>query len=399
VEAKGKGFIRQYAPLVLQRADEPAEAIAYFKKHHKGVVPHGLLRGIADTLPKFNEYALGKYKKTGAISMRDVFRLARPKPSNDEQKELWRKVVMDELETPYTCEGEISKCHSDIAKKDKWNELIASGKLGLFALVRNIRNIIDCGANIDEAVKRFTPENVKGSGILPFQWYKAFLAISEKHGRKYANVFADIVKWSLSDIPTLPGSTLIACDNSGSMTDVCGTRGLSNMDIANLMGAMALLVSEKYIVGTFGDTFRPVEKISVHKTVFENKSTIDQYGKTTGSSTNANRIIEFMIASGLSVDRIIVFSDMQCYSNDGWNKSFATSFEEYKNKINKNVVLYSVNLASNDNTSQFNPKQRVVELAGWSDNIFRYIQAMEVGQNVIDDIIMRNFAQSQQIPF
>ena len=37
-EAKGSGYIRQYAPQILLRADEPAEAIAYFKQFHKGVI-------------------------------------------------------------------------------------------------------------------------------------------------------------------------------------------------------------------------------------------------------------------------------------------------------------------------------------------------------------------------
>lgn len=44
--AKGTGYVRQYAPRVLLRADESAEAITYYRRHHRGVIPHGLLRGI-----------------------------------------------------------------------------------------------------------------------------------------------------------------------------------------------------------------------------------------------------------------------------------------------------------------------------------------------------------------
>ncbi len=182
-----------------------AKAVAHPASKGTGVVPHGMLRGIQDALRNFDEYQLAKYKDPGAVSMRDVLRLARPKPKDDHERALWRRVVSRSLETPYTWEVELSKCVTDEEKRAKWNELIRSGKLGLFALVRNIRNIVKYGADVEEALSQIMAERVKGSGILPFQWYKAYKAIAEAAGEGVAEPMQQALEWSLADVPKLSG--------------------------------------------------------------------------------------------------------------------------------------------------------------------------------------------------
>ena len=387
-ETKGTGYIRKYAPRILLRADEPAEAIAYFKQFHKGVIPHGLLRGIADVLKGYDEYQLGKYKKTGAVSIRDVLRLARPKPETEEEENLWGKVVNNELETPYTWEVELSKCTTNQEKHDKWNELIHSGRLGLFALVRNIRNIVQYYADVEEALGQITEERVKGSGILPFQWYKAYKALVASVGDDMASPMKKALTWSLSDIPKLPGITLVVSDNSGSMSTTYSTRGLSHAEIANLMGAMALYCCEDGIAATFGDHFALADT-HPSKDLFSNKAQIDSCGARTGNATNAWKIFEFLIRNKIYVDRLILFSDMQCYDSGAhfsnrvfFSHSLSTELDAYL-QLNPNMKVYSINLASQDNSCQFAPTQPVIELAGWSDSILQFINAMETGESII----------------
>jgi hypothetical protein len=391
--SKGTGHARQYAPRVLLRADEPAEAIAYFRAHHTGVVPHEILRGIQDALRGFDEYQLAKYQEPGAVSMRDVLRLARPKPKDDAERALWSRVVSRSLETPYTWEVELSKYVTDEEKRAKWNELVLSGKLGLFALVRNIRNIVKYGADVEEALSQITAERVKGSGILPFQWYKAYKAIAEAAGEGVAEPMQQALEWSLADVPKLAGVTLVACDNSSSMSHARSgqTRGMSNAEIGNLMGAMALYCCEGGVAGTFGDAFAIAPTNPRHGLLF-NKGQIDECGRHTGHSTNAWTIFAHLIRHDVKVDRVVLFSDNQCYDSGARyapqayaGHSLSTELEAYR-QINPNVVVYSVNLATQDNSCQFAPEQPVVELAGWSESIFQFISAMEVGQSVIEHI-------------
>lgn len=389
--AKGTGFIRQYAPRVMLRADEPAEAMAYFRHHHTGVIPHGMLRGIADTLGNFDEYQLGKYKHTGEISLRDVFRLARPKPRDSREESLWRQVVKRKIATPYTWEVELSACRTDLQKHYKWNELIHSEKLGLLALVRNLNNIIKYNADIEEALNQITPERVRGSGILPFQWYKAYRQVEITAGRGIASQLEQAVQWSIEEVPALPGITLVACDNSGSMFATT-TRELTNAEIGNMMGAMALACCQEGIASTFGETFA-LARTDPQKSIMENYWKIHECGNQTGRSTNAWRVIQFLTRNRLYVDRIILLSDMQCYDSANKNMppldieshSLAFELESYR-LINPSVVLYSVNLASQDNTCQFAAGQPVVELAGWSESIFQFISSMEAGNNIIQFI-------------
>jgi len=389
--AKGTGFARQYAPRVLQRADEPAEAIAYFRAHHHGVVPHGMLRDIQDALRGFDEYQLAKYKDPGAVSMRDVLRLARPRPQGDDERALWGRVVRRTLETPYTWETELSACATDEARREKWNELIHSGKLGLFALVRNIRNIVKYGADLEEALSQITPERVAGSGILPFQWYKAHQAVAQAAGEAVAEPLQAALEASLADVPRLPGVTLVACDNSGSMATVSQTRGLSNAALANLMGAMALYCCDSGVAGTFGTTFALAATNPRHG-LFYNQQQLAACGKLTGGATNAWTIFDHLIRQRVVVDRVILISDMQCYDSGARRApgayaghALSTELEAYR-QIAPDVVLYSINLTSQDNSCQLAPEQPVVELAGWSDSIFQFISTLEAGDSILERI-------------
>ncbi len=389
---KGSGLARRYAPRVLRRADEPAEAIAYFKTHHTGVVPHGLLRGIQDALRGFDAYQLAKHKGTGAVTLRDVLRLSRPKPATEAERELWGLAVGQDLPAPDTWEVEISAATGVAGKREAWNRLIVSGKLGVFALVRNLRNIAEAGADIEAALEQITPERSRGSGIMPFQWYKAYTALLTSHGEALAAPLQTALEVSLADVEKLPGTTLVACDNSSSMSTVRPTRGMTAAEIANLMGALAVFVSERALAGTFGETFALAD-VNPHHGLFYNKAEIDKTGKTTGHATNAWRVIEFLSRERIKVDRVILFSDMQCYDSNARfapgavvSRSLSAELDSYL-QFNPAARVYSVNLASNDNSTQFAPSQPVIELAGFSESLFRFIAAMEVGDSVIDEIL------------
>ena len=242
-------------------------------------------------------------------------------------------------------------------------------------------------------MSRITQERVKGSGILPFQWYKAYKAIAAAAGEAVAEPMQQALEWSLAEVPKLPGVTLVACDNSGSMSSAYQTRGLSNAEIGNLMGAMALRAAccESGLAGTFGGEFA-LARVNPRHGLLYNKREIDRCGQTTGHATDAWKVFAHLIRHNVLVDRVVLFSDMQCYDSRARyapgayaGHSLATELEVYR-RINPNVVVYSVNLASQDNSCQFAPEQSVVELAGWSESIFQFISAMEVGQSIVEHI-------------
>ena len=64
----------------------------------------------------------------------------------------------------------------------------------------------------------------------------------------------------------------------------------------------------------------------------------------------------------------------------------AGELEAYRMAINPKVTVYSINLATQDNAAQFSPDQPVVELGGFSDSVFRFMSAMEAGQDMLAEI-------------
>jgi hypothetical protein len=85
---------------------------------------------------------------------------------------------------------------------------------------------------------------------------------------------------------------------------------------------------------------------------------------------------------------VILLSDMQCYDSNAryavgyGGHTLSTEFDAYR-QFNPSVVVYSINLASQDNTSQFSPHQPVVALAGFSESVLQFIGAIEAGQDIV----------------
>src|SRR5699024_8232060 len=128
----------------------------------------------------FDEYQIAKYNGgCKDLKFRDVLRITHPNPKSKEVEELFRKILDDTLETPYTWETELSARGST---KEVWDELIASGRVGYMALLRNLRNIIKSGANITPVLAVLSdPVQVKKSKQFPFRFFSAY-RILEKEG-------------------------------------------------------------------------------------------------------------------------------------------------------------------------------------------------------------------------
>jgi len=183
-------------------------------------------------------------------------------------------------------------------------------------------------------------------------------------------------------VEQLKGRTASFIDNSGSMT----SRTISKMstvtpkDIAGIMGALVSIISDESFTGVFADRFATVN--------INNMGIIDRARKISGTdvggSTYAYHSIKFLNDNKIFVDRIIILSDEQCYSeydhygNDSTNsQTLYGQFILYKRTINPNVKLYSINLCGYG-TSNFPEKMKgVVLLGGWSDRILQFIRVYE----------------------
>ena len=197
MQHKGDSLVSRAVSRTIQRADEMAELLMCYQwrmhAKHLGKVSHQLLKGLAEAFCHFDEYQLAKYdrRQNKAVTMRDVLLLAHPKPKDEAQALLFRKVLNGTLETPYTWETQLSalgqrhftsKEEEKAAKREEWSKLIASNRLGYMATLRNLRNLLCLGIGYEslEKVCRFLSDEtaVRRSKQLPFRFLSAFLELS-----------------------------------------------------------------------------------------------------------------------------------------------------------------------------------------------------------------------------
>nr|WP_290932640.1 TROVE domain-containing protein [Haliscomenobacter sp.] len=114
-------------------------------------------KGLADAFNKFDAYQFAKYNRVGSeVKLRDALFLTHPKAIDTAQQAIFDQIAKNELAVPYTWETKLSALgqvvfKDEIQKKaafrQKWEELIDSGKLGYMALLRNLRNVIEAGVS------------------------------------------------------------------------------------------------------------------------------------------------------------------------------------------------------------------------------------------------------------
>lgn len=390
-----KKYVRKYMPLILIRPDDTTEAVAYFIAKNgnigsegKASMPHCFRDGLLICLRKFGAYGIAKYKKGNKkeVTFKDILRLLHPTPMDSKEEKLFKDIINDTLPVPETWETYISANGSN---KESWEHIVP--KMGIFALTRNLRNILQKKVNaytINVAISTLTnKEEIRKSKMLPFRFLSAYKEVEKLSDvdpfakKELLKALNTAISLSISNIPKLTGRTMILNDRSGSMS----SRTVSTMsdvycnDIASTMGAMAYYISNNPVIGVFGTEFALVD--------IENMGILEAAKKLStvrvGDCTYAYKAMQYLIDNRVNVDRIILFSDEQLYNPHDSNYMTEVSqtlyhqLRRYKKLVNSNVKFYSIDLHGYGTSPFPEGMKGVVLLAGWSDKIFQLIQTIE----------------------
>ena len=219
---------------VVRRADELTEFLALYWAEGKRPLAGQVKRGLARAFTRFDAYQLAKYDRPAPIRLRDVMFLVHPKPRDDAQAAVWRRLADRTLPSPDTWEVALSRGAED--KAAAWTRLLAGKRLGALALLRNLRNMVQAG--VDEGLIRAALGEMRADRVLPFR----FLAAAD-HAPRFEPELQRAMFASLAARPTLPGKTVLLVDVSGSMV---GTRisRRSELDRLDAAAGVALLVRE-----------------------------------------------------------------------------------------------------------------------------------------------------------
>lgn len=374
-EVEGKSFARDTVKGVTLRGDDVTEIMAFYLSTFGKPVPNALKHGIGDALADFDEYTLAKYKgDKDAVKMRDLFRICRPKPKDDAQAALWKKVIDKTLATPMTWETELS-AHGN--NKETWERLIDSGKVGYMALLRNLRNIVQANpSNIEKVWEKIkNPEAVRRSRQLPFRYLSAYKAVADLTGSRAFDVLETAVDVSVDNIPKLPGTTVIAVDVSGSMNwKISEKSDVRCVEIGMMLGLIANKICKNAIFYTFND----------HLTVmpFSHRSGVIHTAlcATGDNGTYMNLPFQKMIDDNVQADRIILLSDNEC---NGWagRSTMQSLVDKYRTKTGKNLWVHAIDLQGYG-TQQFCGARTNI-IAGWSEKMFDFIPLAEQGEGTL----------------
>jgi hypothetical protein len=142
---------------VIQRADELSEFVAIYWAGGRQPLSAQVKKGLAGAFGKFDEYALAKYDRAGAVRLRDVLFLSHAHPVDEAQAALWKRLAENELATPGTWEVALSAAGrgEGDSKREVWERLLAERKLGALALLRNLRNLHTPGSARSWCSKRW----------------------------------------------------------------------------------------------------------------------------------------------------------------------------------------------------------------------------------------------------
>ena len=378
-EIEGKPYVRKVVKAATLRGDDVTEIMACYLSMFSKPIPNALKKGISDAMQGFDEYTLAKYKGNGKeVKMRDLLCLCRPTPKNETQSALWKRLLNDELEIPVTWETELS-AHGN--NKETWEKLIESGKCGYMAQLRNLRNILQANpSNLDKVLATIEdPEKVRKSKQLPFRYLSAYKELENIGGSRVFDVLENAIEASIDNMPKLSGTTVIAVDVSGSMSDPVSAKSkVKCYEIAALLGLMANKICENSYLYQFNNN---IEKVAVsHRTAI-----LETALKTRcGGGTSMHLPFDKMITDKVNADRIIILTDNEC--NGGyWSKPVQTYADKYRYATGNDIWVHAIDLQGYG-TQQFYGKKTNV-IAGWSERVFEFIKLAEQGEATLVETV------------
>ncbi|OLE28509.1 MAG: hypothetical protein AUG44_07250 [Actinobacteria bacterium 13_1_20CM_3_71_11] len=249
---------RRIVDSVLQRADEPGEALAYWTATYGRAVPKPVKRGVADAVARlYTERSLLKYDTAShGFRFADVIELVHPAPAADKpsQGELFRYALdrrhRDAAGIParlgmltahaalrraaaedpaalladgalaaagMTWEDVLSMAGSTVDKARLWTALIPA--MGYMALLRNLRNFDEAGVPdgvaATVAARLSDPAQVARSRQFPYRFLAAY---EQAPSLRWGMALDKALQLSLANLPALPGRSLILVDTSASMS-------------------------------------------------------------------------------------------------------------------------------------------------------------------------------------
>lgn len=381
----GKEFAKSFYEKVVVRPDDMLEIASYYGDKCGKKFPSSLKKGFQKAFDKFDTYQLAKWRgENSSVKLVDIVNLVHPVP-NERNSEGLKKLVTGELKNTKTWEsmlsqaGQTATSEEDLVnlKTDAWGELLKTKKIGYFALIRNLRNIIQqAPEHIDLACELLTNERmIQNSRVLPFRFTTAYEQLTklkqDNVTMKCINSLNEALNLSIVNVPKFSGETLVVIDTSGSMSG-------KPSEIASLFGSM---IAKKNFcdVMTFDNYARYVNYNPLNSIL-----DISKTFKFSGGGTNVESVFTTM---NKAYENIILLSDFQAWIG---RTTPTNVFKQYKEKYNCEPHVFSWDLQGLGTLVL--PESKVYCLSGFSEKVFDIMELLKSDKkaliNKINEIVL-----------
>jgi len=343
----GTRLVSETIERTISRADELSEFLAIYWRNGKVPLSAQVKKGLAASLRKFDAYQLAKYDRQNAVRLRDVLFLSHAKPANDDQQQLWKLLVDNELSAPDTWEVALS---GGADKKATFERLIRERKLGYLALLRNLRNMAAAGCDLDLVRDAIVARKGGAERVLPFRYIAAARACPQLEPAIDTALCA-----SIGEMTPFRGRTAVLVDVSGSMDVRLSAR--SDLTRKDAAAALAAILPGKVRMFSFADRVMEVP-------ARRGMAGVDAIRNSQNGGTRLFQAIE-TVNRDVTYDRIIVITDEQAFPPAG---NAASTCPAPKG------LGYMINVASNRNGVGYGPW---VHIDGFSEQVLRFIAEHE----------------------
>jgi 60 kDa SS-A/Ro ribonucleoprotein len=353
--ATHRALVAETLTRVIQRADELSEFVAIYWAGGRQPLSAQVKKGLAAAFSKFDEYALAKYDRAGAVRLRDVLFLSHPRPADEAQAALWKRLAENELATPDTWEVALSATGRDGAeKREVWERLLAERKLGALALLRNLRNMQQ--AAVSEEMVLAALGAMKTDRVLPFR----FLAAARTAPQWEEALEAAMFRALEGRARTLAGHTVLLVDVSGSMEAPISHRSeMRRTDAAYGLAILLREMGEKVTVYTFSNE----AKLVASRRGMALRDALDQ-SQAHGGTYLGKAIGQVEADLRKGYDRMVVITDEQSHDQVPAPRGRG----------------YVINVASNRNGVGYGAWMHV---DGWSEAVVEFIAELEQSDEML----------------
>lgn len=346
-------------------------------------------------------------------SLADIIKMVHPKPTNLDRANFYKYLIGKELtEKEFNTLPENVQLYETFKKEGKGTEVpdvpfmlltnlkltteqyrIVAENMSWSALRQNLNALARNGVFSDDkagkeaaffaATKLGSPELVRRAKAFPFQLFSAYKATEGNVNvpEIVRNALQDAMEASLANVPELQGKTIVAVDNSGSMSSpATGQRGtatstISCLDAAAVMGS-ALLRRNPNDVTMLAFNTRVVQgSFNGRDSVLTNAEKLREHP---GVGTDCSCVLRELNARGVTgINAVVYISDNESWvdSAPGYRSSRGTATMEQWNlfkKLNPNAKLVCIDIQPSG-TVQANEREDILNVGGFSDTVFTVV--------------------------